>query len=111
MTLERLASLDIHLIASLPATLRRAKFDVKVTAKIEDLTAMSLGGIISIILSILIVSLVITGLVLQLIGKVDFIKRCRPKPPTEMELKQLDEQQVIRDLLEETDVKDITKKE
>ena len=86
LTLERAALLDIHVIASQPATLLRSNFDIKITAEIKDLTAMSVGGIVTILVTILVVSLVIFGLLLQAMGKVDFVKRCRPKPMTEIEL-------------------------
>ena len=63
---------------------------------------MKAGGIIAIILTILIVCLVIAGLLLQAMGKVDFVKKCRPKPPTEIELAQMAEQETMRAAIEES---------
>ena len=100
MTLERAAMLDLHIIASQPAILERPNFNIKIIATVHDLTAMGNGGIISIIILILIVGLAIAGLLLQAMGKYDFVKRCRPKPPTEIELQQAAEKQAIRDAIE-----------
>ena len=63
---------------------------------------MSGGGIVAILLTILIVGLVIAGLLLQAMGKVDFVKRCRPKPLTEIELQQMAAKQAVRDAIEES---------
>lgn len=63
---------------------------------------MKSGGVVAIILTILIVCLVIAGLLLQAMGKVDFVKKCRKKPPTEIELEQIAEQETLRAAMEES---------
>ena len=47
---------------------------------------MKTGGIITLIIFLVVVCLVIAGLLLQAMGKVDFVKKCRKLPPTEIEL-------------------------
>ena len=86
LTLAKAALLDIHIIAAQPASFEKFNFDVKITATVKDVTAMKVGGFVAIILTIILVSAVFTGLLLQAMGKVDFVKKCRPKPPTEIEL-------------------------
>ena len=102
LTLAKAALLDIHIIAAQPGSFEKFNFDVTITATIKDVTAMKAGGIIAIILTIIIVSAVIAGLLLQAMGKVDFVKRCRPKPPTEIELQQIAEMETMRAAIEES---------
>jgi len=62
---------------------------------------MKTGGIITLTIFILLVSLAIAGLLLQAMEKVDFVKKCRKKPPTEIELSQAAAKDAIRDAIED----------